>query len=163
MNDQYYKASVMGWKEKWKGDEIFDSAAGYTPKEIQWDSSLDKVDKSLVENIEINEALVAEYKKTIDLLVSRGKKVFIVLPPIQQEGRKLVNHLDKLREVLRSFDKDNICFLDYSEIPISSDKQLFYNYSHLNSSGSMIFSKILANDINARLPKAMNNLVTQSK
>ncbi len=43
--------------------------------------------------------------------------------------------------------KNKIPFMDYSTHSMCLDENNFYNYSHLNTSGSKLFTELLATDL----------------
>jgi len=139
----YYRASFLGLKE-FRAAASTDSLKGFTPKYKEWESDLDSLNKnSLPIDIHVDNATVQIYKRTIDALRRKGRKVLIIIPPIQSDGLKLLPGLSAVRKKLASLQGNGVYFRDFSVSDISLDKRYFYNNSHVNSKGAKVFSERL--------------------
>jgi hypothetical protein len=154
MEHPYYKASYLGWKKKLGHGSPEDTAFGYTPKYLTWGGQLDSINKlSGPIVITIDPRIVGEYKAMVSKLVGKGIDVLIVLPPVQKDGRSLVKNLDGLRNAFQEMTSSKVHFLDLTTMPITEDKRYFYNNSHVNREGSIIFSDTLASVIKGIISK----------
>jgi lysophospholipase L1-like esterase len=74
---------------------------------------------------------------------------FVYAPIYIEVTNKLVNK-DEMYEAYQTIaNKYNIPILDYNYHPISCDSTNFYNATHLNKKGSMLFSTQLAHDLDS--------------
>jgi hypothetical protein len=141
----YYKASALGLKATFDGQEVGDPLLGYTPKYKSWETGLDSLNRiSKPLSIQIDSSTVREYRSTIALLRKKGKKVLIIIPPIHAQGLALLPGLDVLRKTLASMEGEGVYFRDFSSCDLSADKRYFYNNSHVNDLGAKAFSAKLA-------------------
>jgi hypothetical protein len=75
-------------------------------------------------------------------------KVTLVYPPEFIEGQKFIKNRQDMVNLYHQFaEKYNITFLDYSQSNICTNKDYFYNATHLNKTGSKLFSEQLAQDL----------------
>jgi hypothetical protein len=146
----YYRASFLGFKAA----EFTDSLKGFTPKYKEWESDLDSLNKnSLPIDIHVDSATIQIYKRTIDALRRKGRKVLIIIPPIQSDGLKLLPGLSAVRNALSSLQGEGVYFRDFSVSDLSLDKRYFYNNSHVNSRGARVFSERLGLVIDSLVSK----------
>jgi len=137
----YYKASFQGWQNILRGKDEMDVWKGFVPKELNWSPELDSVNQGSPKiNLVIEPDIVESYRELLKRITGAGVQVLIILPPIQAEGRGLVNGLDRLRATFRGMESGQVGFMDLSTIPLTLDKSMFYNYSHVNTKGAAIFS-----------------------
>jgi hypothetical protein len=146
----YYKASALGLRAQLGKVQWTDSLKGYTPRNKEWEADQDYFN-TIAEPvpIKIDSAVVREYRKTIDALREKGRKVLIIIPPIQENGLRLLPDLEAVRKILASMQGDGVYFRDYSRSDLSYDKKYFYNNSHVNATGAEIFSARLASSIDS--------------
>jgi len=75
-------------------------------------------------------------------------KVLLVYTPEYIEGQRFVRNRGEILEIYRKAATEyQIPFLDYSDSPLSSRRELFYNAMHLNRTGSDLFTRQLIEDI----------------
>lgn len=89
--------------------------------------------------------LITNYMyKTADLCYQRGIKLYLVNTPLHKEYRHRIPKEIKQSVDALAFDlmnKYDVIYLDYSEFPLS--EKYFYDYDHLTTPGSVVFSKYL--------------------
>lgn len=154
MEAGYYKAARNGLLHAFNRNVVIDSLQGFTPKDRQWEIGLDDLNRNTqAVDIQIDSATVNEYRKTINELRSNGRKVLVIIPPIQEDGLRLLHNLNVLRRALASMEVEGVYFRDYSYSDLSHDKKYFYNNSHVNKLGAKAFSTRLANTIDSILAK----------
>ncbi len=95
------------------------------------------------------------FKKIIILAKEKNIKVFLVKYPLTRDylnasyKRAPVDSIDhELSDFINSFNYDQINILDLRE-KYAENKNLFYNYDHLNELGARKLSKILAKELNS--------------
>jgi hypothetical protein len=149
----FYKASLLGWKKKLlKQSQPIDTTMGFFPKDLSWDPGLDSVNKKTNPiTINIDQEIVEEYGKTLQLLKKNGRKLVIILPPVQKDGKALIKNVSAFKAVCKKFVSEDIYFLDCYDLPLSENKSFFYNNAHVNRSGSLIFSQHVADFVNGIL------------
>lgn len=75
-------------------------------------------------------------------------KLILVYSPEYIDGQKYVQNRVDIIKIFEDFSKKyNLTYLDYSNDPMCNDKDYFYNASHLNEKGSILFSKKIGNDL----------------
>jgi hypothetical protein len=80
-----------------------------------------------------------------------GTALTFVYCPEHVLGQRYVSNRSEILEVFRTVAQQNeIRFLDYSNMAICQDTSYFYNASHLNRQGSLIFSAQLAHDLQSK-------------
>lgn len=150
INHGYYKAAALGLANSFSSADAADPLKGYTPKDRSWERGLDDLNKrSASIDITIDSVTILQYKTTLKELRKSGKKVLIVIPPIHDDGLKLLPNLDLLRKTLLSLEGDGIYFRDYSRTGLSGSKEYFYNNSHVNARGGQAFSEQLVSCIDS--------------
>lgn len=123
---------------------------GFEAQNMLWNKDFNKFKKRYPKGkaVFIDSSLVNMFDTTLNFWRSRGVNVVIVVPPCYYESYKYILNRDSIIDVYRQISKRTKCiFLDYSNIPMSRDRSLFYNSQHLNNIGAQEFTKILCNDI----------------
>lgn len=148
-----YKTILKGFFS-FAGIEFLNSQRykGYTPNEFEWDYKFDefKEKNPKGKKRKIKEESVRLLETFIKEEYNNKTEVILVFPPTYHELKKyMLNREVVLNEYKRISNKYNIHFLDYSDTDISSDKNLFYNASHMNKKGANLFTKQLAKDLKA--------------
>ncbi len=143
----YYKNAVIGWNNFLHHRPY--QGLGYFPVNRSWEPDADATIESMGRfNISFDPVIVDEYIRVIKNLQSRKRKVVIILTPVFSEMLKKVTDINPLRAKLDSIaTASNVIFLDFTTLPICTDKTMFYNSLHLNQRGSEIFSAILADSL----------------
>lgn len=79
---------------------------------------------------------------------NKGIEVTLVYSPEYIDGQKFVVNREEVMELYNNFaNKYKLAFLDYSNDTISYRKSYFYNTTHLNKTGSNLFTRTLAHDL----------------
>lgn len=91
---------------------------------------------------------VALFERFIRECRQAHTNLILVYAPEYVEGQKFVLNRDSILAYYRTTAKaNNLPFLDYSDDPMSGNKEYFYNASHLNAVGADLFSAKLAGDL----------------
>lgn len=86
----------------------------------------------------------------VDLCREKDIKLVFVYSPEWHENYEMILNREKLFSEFKALaDRNRILFLDYSNTPVTRDKQNFYNSQHLNARGSRLFSEDLAQKLKA--------------
>lgn len=97
----------------------------------------------------IDTASVLLFDQYLRECLSNGIALVFVYTPEYIEGQDFVKNRQEVIDLFAMFsEKYNIPFLDYSDNPISYQKEYFYNASHLNGKGAQLFTSILIHDMN---------------
>jgi len=122
---------------------------GYRGIKKTWSKDLENA-KSKMKNykIQIDTASVTLFDKFLQECKSNNIKVSLIYTPEHIEGQKFIENKNKIIDIYKNYAKKHeLIYLDYSEDSICLDKSYFYNATHLNKTGSELFSKKLANDL----------------
>ena len=97
----------------------------------------------------IEEEVVSDFKEVIGEIIAAGKTAVLVMPPVYDEGAKLIPRLDEAREVFQSLcEPEGAYFLDYSRDPEFVFKvDWFTNNTHLNPMGAKVLSERISEDL----------------
>lgn len=122
---------------------------GYQAQKKLWSEDFEtalekkKFYESMVDNASLIlfESFILECKK-------KDIKLILVYSPEYIDGQKYVQNRVDIIKIFEDFSKKyNLTYLDYSNDPMCNDKDYFYNASHLNEKGSILFSKKIGNDL----------------
>ena len=121
---------------------------GYFGRDIEYDGSeLRKMDAIVAS---IDSTMLIEFSKFCEEIKSDSIGMCFVYAPIYIEAtKKLVNKDEMYKAYQTIANKYNIPILDYNYHPISCDSTNFYNATHLNKKGSILFSTQLAHDLDS--------------
>lgn len=77
---------------------------------------------------------------------TRGRKIYFIIPPYHPSYLKSVHNLPDAIRYLDSLNAmPNVTVMNYSTMPLTQD--YFYNTSHLNYKGAILFSQLLRKDL----------------
>jgi lysophospholipase L1-like esterase len=94
--------------------------------------------------------MLIEFSKFCEEIKSDSIEMCFVYAPVYLEATyKLVNKNDMYEAYQTIASKYNIPILDYNYHSISYDSTNFYNATHLNKKGSILFSTQLAHDLDS--------------
>lgn len=98
----------------------------------------------------LDSSMLIEFDKFCANILSDNISMCFVYAPVYIEAtNKLINE-DEMYEAYQTIaNKYNIPILDYNYNPISYDSTNFYNATHLNKKGSILFSTQLAHDLDS--------------
>ena len=137
--------SVFGIKELNKSDKL---VKGYYGKDLKWDGSKLKKLK------ELDYGRDTTALRLFDQYLSKAKAenitIIFVYAPIYIEATKKIKNIEGMYAMYDSIAKKyDIPVLDYNHNYLSYDRAYFYNATHLNKTGSELFSTKLAHDIDS--------------
>jgi hypothetical protein len=98
--------------------------------------------------IKLDTASVVLFDKFLQECKNNNIKVSLIYTPEHIEGQKFIKNKNLITDLYKKHaEKYNLLYLDYSKDSICLDKSYFYNATHLNKTGSEVFSKKLVNDL----------------
>ncbi len=124
---------------------------GYMGMNRKWTGELESAKKEVGSlKIVVNKELL----ELFDLFLTECKKdnikVIITYSPEYIEGKSFIENREEIMNIWESFaNKHDLLYLDYTSDSICYNRDYFYNATHLNKTGSELFSAKLAGDIKA--------------
>jgi hypothetical protein len=77
-----------------------------------------------------------------------GIRLILVYPPEYFEGQDFVGNRKEIVSLIKDIaDRNGLPYLDYSDHPLTSKKEYFYNSQHLNMTGANIFTAVFCDDL----------------
>jgi hypothetical protein len=121
---------------------------GYYARDIKYDGSELRKKDTIIASID--SIMLIEFSKFCAKIKSDSIDMCFVYAPVYIEAtNKLVNKDDMYEAYQTIANKYNIPILDYNYHAISCDSTNFYNATHLNKKGSILFSTQLAHDLDS--------------
>lgn len=122
---------------------------GYRGMDRTWSNDYKKATEQQASlQLEIDPAIQLKLESLIRECKEAGGNLTFVYCPEHILGQQYVTNRAEIINTFRTIAQQNgIQFLDYSYLPICNDTSYFYNASHLNRAGSMLFSTELASDL----------------
>jgi hypothetical protein len=130
---------------------------GYRGQDKTWNNDFEKAKKENPDYvIEIDREVISIFCDFIASCKAKNIAVYMVYSPEYIEGQNYVINRAKMMTIFDSIaNQYEIPLIDYSNHPISFDKQYFYNASHMNITGAKLFSQ----DLGKKLLKINDSLV----
>jgi hypothetical protein len=143
-SNSYYKDAFLGWKAIFGRGKSVDTLMGFTPCYQEWQKSVENGNQMKIRvEATIDTTSVNEFKRLINTVNQRHRKMVLILSPIQTEGQQLIAGLDSLKLLLNSLMKNGNIFIDGCTLELCKDKKYFYNNTHLNNIGASLFSNFI--------------------
>lgn len=121
---------------------------GYFGRDIEYDGTKLREKETIIASL--NKRMIVEFDEFCAKILSDSIDMCFVYAPVYIEAtNKLVNKDDMYEAYQTIADKYNIHILDYNYHSISYDSTNFYNATHLNKRGSILFSTQLAHDLDS--------------
>lgn len=120
---------------------------GFKPRETPWTGEFDQFRARHPNGlpIEIEPAGVAEVEELLRLCASEGIQVVLSYSPEYSEMQAMTTNRAEIFARVEALSRQfGATLLDFSQSPISSRKELFYNSQHLNADGAAEFTHELA-------------------
>ena len=122
------------------------SVKGYCGQDKSWD--VDPIERGNWTDYAADSRTMAMFEEFLAQATAEDIQVIFVHAPIYSELIKYQNGLDEMWNTYRQLAaKYHIPILNYQNDPICSDTNYFYNRTHLNRKGAVLFSRQLANDL----------------
>lgn len=118
---------------------------GYQGEDVQWNTDFDKAKKTMkFYEVSLDTASVLLFERYLNECKANNIKIIFVYTPEYIEGQKFVKNRNEIISLYTELSKKyDIPFYDYSNDTISFQKKYFYNASHLNKTGSELFTNKL--------------------
>ena len=141
-------AAVDGWFRP--GRTIDGIYNGFYPHKNVNDFTESPVNDLARGEIQINETDYSVLNDIVDLCKRNNIKLaFVIAPYFKKDfpGNYYTNYYSLMKRIKHVAQQNDILFLDYASLPITSDKAYFYNGNHLNMKGAAVYSAIVADTI----------------
>ncbi|MCF8278525.1 MAG: hypothetical protein K9J17_17490 [Flavobacteriales bacterium] len=99
------------------------------------------------DSIEISRPYVDHLYGVLDELRIKGHKPVIIVSPLYREGLKEIKNISDFNAILYELGQKKIPVFNYLNSDLCINKDLFYNYMHLNIKGAKLHSQELAYDL----------------
>ncbi|WP_400077989.1 hypothetical protein [Winogradskyella sp. R77965] len=132
---------------------------GFASKDKTWNTDFDKakVEKGSYYK-SINKELVKRFDDFLIDAKENNIHVILMYAPEHILGQSFVNNRHEVLKVFDSISKKNqIPFFDYTSHSMNSDKDFFYNSSHLNTKGVEVFNTLYIGDLKTYLDSILAN------
>lgn len=135
LNKAFYTDMLIGrrYPDGYNGFEALDSKWEVTKREHF--------------NSRYDESVFLKLKETTGEINRKGIKVIFVIPPVYEEGYKLILNAENIKSKYRSLVGKDIYYLDYTNDTLCRSANYFRNFTHLNSRGATAFSNTFAHDL----------------
>lgn len=121
---------------------------GYRGNDWAWSRA--SLDLDTVPSVALNDYSIALMEAFIRDQKRDGKNVIIVMNPIYHELLDRIENLEQMDSLYNSISAEyDVTLLDYRRLWLNKDSTCFYNPSHLNKEGSILFSAQVANDLDS--------------
>jgi hypothetical protein len=132
---------------------------GYRGDEKQWNSDLINAKKLMAAyTIKLDSASIALFDQYLRECRDKKIKIIFVYTPEHIDGQQFVKNREAIMLLYKGFsEKYKIPFLDYSNHPISFQRQYFYNASHMNKGGAELFTRDLIGELKKLKPYLEQN------
>ncbi|MBX7205555.1 MAG: hypothetical protein K1X81_09040 [Bacteroidia bacterium] len=151
-DSHFYRLSREGHKERKGIKPHAPKPDGFLPVHIFKfnDESLRYVQNHSLD-IPVSDTLVNYYREIISLYNAKGIKVILLSPPVEQGMNDRIGNGEELAHTWQQLAGTQNYFMNYSTDSLSKHRELFYNFTHLNSKGAAIFSEKFAGDLKTML------------
>src|SRR6185503_20666141 len=93
----------------------------------------------------------------VAVCTDRGIRLVLVYSPEYVEAQEFTSNRAEIFEAFRKLaTKSGVAFWDYSSVPLTRQRELFYNSQHLNRRGAEAFTSVLAPRIAEMLNSPMS-------
>ena len=124
------------------GRRYHDGDNGFEALDSKWE-----VTKREPFNSRYDESVFLKLKETTGEINRKGIKVIFVIPPVYEEGYKLILNAENIKSKYRSLVGKDVYYLDYTDDTLCKSTNYFRNFTHLNSLGATAFSNTFAHDL----------------
>jgi hypothetical protein len=141
----YYKDLAIS--SIWGCQQVEFRFDGFMPVDKSWTDDFDKFRSANPhgDSYRIDSTAIGDLEAIIRIGQRLGAKVILVYSPEYYENYPLTQNRADIFDIIKKISSEhNLPFWDFTGIPLSYDKQYFYNSQHLNRKGAIIFSKLLA-------------------
>ena len=121
---------------------------GYKGNDMSWNNDLEKArTKKGKYQAYVDSTALELYCKWIEECKEKNISIVMVYSPEYVAGQQFIENREKVIDVYKEIsNRYGILFLDYSNDSISYNRDYFYNSTHLNKTGSQIFTEKFVDD-----------------
>ena len=145
---------LIGWNPR------EDHFLGFRPRNTEWTDDFERFRRSHPDGVRytIEEQGLRDFEQLMQVCKEAHIPVLLVYSPEYDEMQRLTLNRSEIFEHFRDIAaRYHATLWDYSQSPMSSRKEYFYNSQHLNASGAEVFSMDLALAmVRSGLLKALN-------
>jgi hypothetical protein len=122
---------------------------GFRAQNKKWSDDFEKAKRtSEFYEASLHSESIFLFERFIEECQDKGIQLIFVYSPEFIEGQEYTKNRKDIIDIFIKYSKKyNITYLDYSKDSISYEKRYFYNATHLNADGALIFSEQFANDL----------------
>lgn len=130
---------------------------GYMGVKKKWNSDMDMAKQRKKHyRVNLDTASIQLFDTFLAECQAGGIPVVIIYSPEYIEGQHFTQNREEGMKLYRDFSKKyNVPFLDYSADAMCTDREYFYNATHLNRYGAEVFTRKLVTDLKSTLPAAL--------
>lgn len=135
---------VMRWFGVQGPQDYFD---GFNPRYEQWGQDFENFRKSVPNGVSyrIEAKGLVSLERCLQLAQEKGSVMILIFAPEYVEMQRLEKNRGEIFRHFRELaGKYGTEFWDYSDFPLCSNRDFFYNSQHLNAKGAEIFSEDVA-------------------
>lgn len=123
---------------------------GYRGNNKEWNNDFKKAKKQKSGfSSNIDDVTVSLFDSFLVECSNDNINVILVFAPIYKEGLEFIQNYNQLDSIYKALSvKHNLVYLNYTKDSICSDRNYFYNATHLNKKGSDVFTKLMISDVN---------------
>jgi hypothetical protein len=138
--------------------------AGFTPRDWAWRDDFERFRARHPQGVHIDVEPRGEQQLEALARVCREEGIRLVLafsPEYAQMQAITTNRLDIVRRFEALAQRNGALFLDFSDSALVADRRYFYNSQHLNAQGAALFSRELAQRLDAAVGPLLAGRSTQ--
>lgn len=163
-SDYTYLKALQGGMYFLTKREIPEHVNGYAPALSSWNTAI----SAYRSNTEYFKAMQWDsmrekyFRKTIELALSRGCKVYVYESPIYKPDEQLIqNRSEMLAKVKHVTDSCKVPFLIFDTLPMAEDRLNFFSTYNTTFRGSIEFSKVFGSYIKEHIYKSEQQIATR--
>lgn len=142
-----YQSILVGLKSMNKKDNNHQLIKGYYPEEASW-----KPRSISPYHVKIDEKIKNIYLDFIKECTRENIKVIMVYPPEHFTSKGIILNKPEIITILKEIAVQNkLEFIDFSSWALNKDTTIFYNVTHLNKKGAVLFSNMLGDSLKVKL------------
>lgn len=122
---------------------------GYQGRDESWNFDFERA-KTLRKEyyIELDIPTIQKFEEFLIECKQLSCNIILVYSPEYFEGQQYAINRQNVINIFRyNAEKYNLSFMDFSENEITSQRDFFYNSTHLNKNGAEVFTSLLAHDL----------------
>lgn len=125
---------------------------GYMGSDATWNNDFDNAKKLMNEYVVTPDSYILSlFDNYLKECKNKNIQVVLVYAPYYTEGQIFIKNQQEIINMYRALATEyDFTFFDFTKDEICSDKNYFYNASHMNRTGAEVFTRKLAHKLKAR-------------